>query len=162
MINPKIFKLNKKYIDEINDNASDIILHPEYQKNKEYIQHGKVSIYEHCIMVTIQCLKIADIFNLNFFERRKLIRAALLHDYFKYDWHNYAKENGLNKLHGIYHPGYAAENAKKDFNIDKIEENCIRSHMWPLGFEFPKSKAAWILFMSDKISALSETITMRK
>ena len=37
-------------------------------------------------------------------SRRELIRGALLHDYFLYDWHIPDKENP-HKLHGFYHPG---------------------------------------------------------
>lgn len=147
-------KLESKYLKQIEEYAGDILYSDEYQKNRDYIQHGATSIYEHCIYVTCECLKIAENKNV---DKKQLVRAGLLHDYFKYDWHIYGKKNGLHKLHGIYHPSYAAENAKKDFDITKKEENAIRSHMWPLGFDFPHSKEAWILFLADKNCALKET-----
>lgn len=148
--------INPKYLDEIEEYALDIINFEDFIKQKEYIQHGSTSVYEHCILVTCKALEIADQkkFSIN---RKKLCRAALLHDYFKYDWHIYGKTHSITKLHGFYHPSYAAENAKKDFNIDDLEENAIRSHMWPLGFAFPHSKEAWILTMADKNCALFET-----
>ena len=148
--------INIKYLREIEEYGSDIINSEEYQKQKQCTQHGNTSVYKHCILVTSKCLEMAD-HNKSLINRRKLCRAALLHDYFKYDWHDYGKQNGLKKLHGIYHPIYAAENAKKEFNISDLEENAIRSHMWPLGFAFPHSKEAWILFWADKNCAFKET-----
>lgn len=154
-------KLNPIYLKQVEEYGLDILEHKEYLKNKEYIQHGKVSIYEHCVMVATIALEIAN--NTKpLVNKEKLCRAALLHDYFKYDWHKYAKENGIHKLHGFYHPRYAAINAKKDFNISKLESDAIKSHMWPLGFDFPNSKEAWILFLADKKCALKETVLMRK
>ena len=146
---------NSQYLQQIEEYASDIINDERYLMHKKYIQHGSTSIYKHCIMVTCRCLQVAS--KKNDIDKKRLVRASLLHDYFKYDWHIYARENGLHKLHGIYHPTYAAENAIKDFNISKLEENAIRAHMWPLGFAFPKSKEAWILFWADKYCALNET-----
>ena len=148
--------INPKYLEQIEEYGQDIINSEEYQKQKEFMQHGSTSVYAHCIFVASKCMEMADSLNRKV-DKKQLCRAALLHDYFKYDWHEYGKENGLHKLHGIYHPTYAAENAINDFGISTKEENAIRSHMWPLGFAFPHSKEAWILFMADKNCALLET-----
>ena len=153
--------LNPRYLHMIEKYGQDILQYDDFLKNKEYFQHGKVSIYNHCIMVTCIALEIAEK-SKHLINTKALCRSALLHDYFKYDWHNYAKENGIHKLHGFYHPRIAAENAKKDFNISPLEENIIKSHMWPLGFDFPASKEAWILLLADKKCALKETLLMRK
>lgn len=149
--------LNPKYLKQIEKLASDIINNEEYLKQKDYIQHGNTSIYDHCIIVTCKCLEIVENRKLDV-DVKKLVRAALLHDYFKYDWHHYSKKNKLHKLHGYYHPTYASENASKDFGISKLEENAIKSHMFPLGFDFPHSKEAWILTIADKSCALKETL----
>lgn len=153
--------LNQNYLSELELYASDILNYKDYLKHKEYMQHGCVSVYEHCIFVACKALEIVDTHNLSI-DRKQLIRAALLHDYFKYDWHSYAKENGMHRLHGVHHPRIAAENANKDFSITKLEDNAIRSHMWPLGSAFPKSLEAWVIFFADKNCATIETITMRK
>lgn len=149
--------LNHKYLKQIEEIGFDIINNEEYLKQKEFIQHGNTSIFDHCITVTCKCLQIVEKgkYNVNI---NKLVRAALLHDYFKYDWHAYAKNNGIHKLHGFYHPGYAAKNASREFNVSKLEENAIKAHMFPLGFAFPRSKEAWILTMADKSCALKETL----
>ena len=149
--------LNQKYLKQIEEIGFDIINNEEYLKQKNYIQHGKTSIFEHCITVTCKCLEIVEKgkYSVN---TNKLVRAALLHDYFKYDWHIYAKINGIHKLHGFYHPNYAAENASKEFEITELEKNAIKAHMFPLGFTFPRSKEAWILTTADKSCALKETL----
>lgn len=148
--------LNRKYLKEIEDSCFDIINNDNYQKIKKYKQHGEVSVYEHSIMVACRCLEIADRIKKSI-NRKELIKAALLHDYFCYDWH-VDKDKSGGKKHAYRHPFIAAENAKKEFGLSKKEENAILSHMWPLGKKsFPKSLEAWILFQADKDSAFKET-----
>lgn len=153
--------LNPKYLKELEGYASDILGFEDYLKHKKYLQHGTVSVYEHCISVACKSLEWADK-NKHSLDRRQLTRAALLHDYFKYDWHTYAKENKMHKLHGLHHPRIAAEYAENDFKTTKLEDNAIRAHMWPLGSAFPKSLEAWIIFFADKNCAFKEALTMRK
>lgn len=148
--------LNREYLKEIEDTCFEILNNENYQKTKNYMQHGSVSVYEHSIRVAYRCLKLAD-------ERKKpisrksLIKAALLHDYFCNDWHIDKEKSGGTK-HAYRHPSIAADNAKKEFGLTEKEENAIKSHMWPLGREsLPKSKEAWILFEADKDSAFKET-----
>ena len=147
--------LNRRYLKEIENTCPEILNSEKYLINKKYMQHGDVSIFEHCILVTCRCLELADRSKKKI-DRRKLIKAALLHDYFLYDWH-VDKDKSGGKKHSYRHPHIAADNAKRDFGLDDVEENAIRSHMWPLGNSFPKSKEAWILFEADKDSAFKET-----
>ena len=44
-------------------------------------------------------------------DKGSLVRGALLHDYFLYDWHQPHKEYGL---HGFTHPSTALRNAVQD------------------------------------------------
>lgn len=149
-------KLNKKHLKEIEETALEILDSDLYQKTKKYMQHGDVSVYEHSIMVCCRCLHYADKAK-NEVDRKLLIKAALLHDYFCYDWH-IDKDKSGGKKHAWRHPSIAAENALKDFGLTKKEENAIRSHMWPLGKDsLPKTKEAWILLVADKDSAFKET-----
>ena len=54
-------------------------------------------------------LKLAEFFHLKVNEKA-LIRGALLHDYFLYDWH--IKRKG-HHFHGFTHPATALRNAEK-------------------------------------------------
>ena len=62
-----------------------------YTATRRCIQHGKVSVYAHCVSVADTACVLAETLHLRVNERA-LIRGALLHDYFLYDWHN--KANG--------------------------------------------------------------------
>lgn len=56
------------------------------QKEKGYIQHGRFSVYAHSFLVASLCVYIAEKLRLKL-DTRSLVRGALLHDYFLYDWH---------------------------------------------------------------------------
>lgn len=65
-------------------------------------QHGAVTTFAHSIRVACLAVWMAD--RLRLWRRvdlRSLIRAALLHDYFLYDWHDW--DNGEHRLHGFTH-----------------------------------------------------------
>ena len=61
---------------------------------KSYIQHGSTSVYEHSVKVAYTSLYFARRFRLNI-DEKSLIRGALLHDYFLYDWHEKVKVIGF-------------------------------------------------------------------
>ena len=56
-----------------------------YTATRRCIQHGKVSVYAHCVSVADTACVLAETLHLRVNERA-LIRGALLHDYFLYDW----------------------------------------------------------------------------
>ena len=85
---------------------------------------------------------------------RALIRGALLHDYFLYDWHEADKSH---RFHGFIHAGRALLNAEKDFELSDIERNMIKSHMFPLNPVLPRYRESVILCVADKICAARET-----
>jgi uncharacterized protein len=132
--------------------AAPILEHEVFCKSKDFIQHGAVSIYEHSLSVAISSYKIAC--SLKIRDRASIIRSALLHDFFLYDWHD-----DWNLSHGFTHPAAAAKNARLYFNISDKEYACIRSHMWPFTlFHAPRSLAGWIICLADKSCSLTETI----
>ena len=79
-----------------------------YTATRRCIQHGKVSVYAHCVSVADTACILAETLHVHVNERA-LIRGALLHDYFLYDWHD--KANG-HHWHGFTHPGTALHNAR--------------------------------------------------
>lgn len=131
----------------------DIITKDIYLKQKEFVSHGKTNLYEHQIMVCYECYKYLK-------KKQKmdldLIYAALLHDFYLYDWHD-IKKYPRKRLHGFHHPKTAVKNAVKEFNISKRCQSMIKSHMFPLTlFHFPKSKSAFILSIKDKAVSRKE------
>jgi uncharacterized protein len=134
--------------------GGDIMFSQGMLSETAFIQHGTVSVYAHCIGVAIMCLVIADRLRMNV-DRRSLVRGALLHDYFLYDWHELSLAN---TIHGYTHPGYALREAEKDFDLTKTERDMIIHHMFPLTLVPPFTPEGWILMIADKICALGETI----
>ena len=124
-----------------------------------YFQHGTTTVLKHCRNVAYYSLLIAkkldERFNISF-NYNNLIIGAFLHDLFLYDWHEKDKSH---RMHGFTHAKTALNNAKRDFKINKTEEDMIYSHMFPLNlFRFPKTKEGKILCLADKICAVYETM----
>ena len=137
--------------------GKDILEHERMLLEKKFIQHGDYSVYEHSISVAVYCRRIVYYFNIDV-DIRSLVRGALLHDYFLYDWHIYNPEN---RGHATRHAGRALKNALEDFELNDIEKNMIYCHMFPVNIRIPKYKESWILCMADKLSATYETVVPR-
>lgn len=142
--------------------VKDIIHNDTYQTLRAYKQHGAITVYEHSIHVAYACYMHRKKHPKKKLRYEALVRAAMLHDYFLYDWH--APKKGIRHgLHGFTHPAQAASNAKRDFNISDFEAKIIRSHMFPLNFHRPPtSREAWLLTLFDKKISFIETLYMRK
>lgn len=131
-------------------------------KMKNYVAHGRISVYEHSLNVAKCAYYLNSRFKMRAQEKRLLV-AAMLHDFYLYDWHDAPANKNIFKMHGFTHPIVASENAKKIFGIDEETQKIIQSHMWPLTMlHWPSSKEAWILTTADKIVALDETLFKRK
>lgn len=122
--------------------------------SRKFIQHGNTSVYEHSIRVAYYSLLVAEFFHLCT-HREELVRGALLHDYFLYDWHEKDKSHNL---HGFRHPFTALRNAKADYILTKREQNIILRHMFPLVPIPPVCVEGWIVCMVDKGCSLYETM----
>ena len=125
-----------------------------------FIQHGDVSVYAHVTSVALQSCRIADALARHGIEvdRPSLVRGALLHDYFLYDWH---VPDPSHRLHGFTHPYAALRNAEHDFRLTPRERNIIVRHMFPLTPIPPACREAWIVCLADKVCALRETLATR-
>ena len=121
---------------------------------KKFMQHGNFSVYRHSINVAILSLNITNKFNLRI-AYASLVRGALLHDYFLYDWHTH---KDFPFSHGFTHPFIALKNATEDFSLTSCEKDIIVHHMFPLVPLPPLTPEGWIVCISDKICAFYETI----
>ncbi len=145
---------------QIEEDASDILNSRNFHRTREHIQHGNMTVNEHVLNVARCSLELRDRLHIRC-SRRELVRGALLHDYFLYDWHIPDKKNP-HKLHGFYHPGIALRNASKEYKLTDREKDIIRNHMWPLTVVPPRCREAWIVTTADKWCSLMETLHMRK
>lgn len=137
--------------------GADILKSSNMQKEKKFMQHGKVSVYSHSVKVAVLSLFLAELFRVKV-NRDAMMRGALLHDYFLYDWH---EKDASHKWHGFSHAQTALKNARKDFELGEIEQDVIQKHMFPLNLKPPKYKESVLVCVADKISALDETIRRR-
>ena len=147
-------KLDHKELDKFFLILRDIASNSRFPECENFIQHGNTTVKKHCIRVAATAYFIALKLGIRVNER-ELIRGALLHDYFMYDWHNRHFHNGM---HGFTHPRTALKEALKDFTLSSREQNMILRHMFPLTPCPPKYREGWILCLADKICAANETI----
>ncbi|MCL1902915.1 MAG: HD family phosphohydrolase [Oscillospiraceae bacterium] len=146
-----------KHIMSYKDDITEILDAPEMLKAKEYVQHGDVSVYSHSVAVAEYSCRFARKMRIKV-DFRSLIRGALLHDFFLYDWHD-----DWDKLHGFKHPKIALKNADSQFSLNKKERNIIRKHMWPMTLiNIPTCKEAWLVCFIDKYCSLLETFKIFK
>ena len=143
----------------------DIIKSGGFQKSADFTQHGSISVMRHSLDVAKTAVALSRKLHLNVSER-DLVRGALLHDYFGYDWHG--KKVGLYeilhfyKMHGFTHPGQALKNAERDFSLTHKQRDIIKKHMWPLTIVPPACKEAWVVTIADKYCSLLETVHLHK
>ena len=144
-------------IRKIGELGADVLASPRMQALRGFIQHGRVTRYEHCLSVCYIALRLAQRMNIRV-DERSIVRGALLHDYFLYDWHD--PEN-LRLLHGFTHPGEALRSALEEFELNAIERDVIHRHMFPLTPVPPHCREALLVSIADKVSAVLETFGVR-
>lgn len=149
----KLSKIDKDILQLVFDYGDDIIKTENYTTMEEYVQHGAVSVRRHSVSVAYASVRLARKLGVSC-DEKLLVRGALLHDYFLYDWH---EKSDWHKLHGFRHANIALQNAVKDFELGRIEQEIIKKHMWPLTVVPPKCREAWLVVMADKYCSLLET-----
>lgn len=132
---------------------ADMKRNSRLNKLGSYTQHGDTSCLLHSVAVAYYSVRAAERLGISI-DKKALIRGALLHDYFLYDWHDKKPER---RIHGFTHPKTAYKNADCDFNLSRLEEDIIKKHMFPLTPIPPVHKESVIVCLVDKICSLYET-----
>ncbi len=128
-----------------------------FGEEKSCIQHGTATVYDHSISVAEKSLSLAEKFRAPV-NTTELVRGALLHDYFLYDWH---VKKDRPKWHGFTHPSTALKNAETDYALSAKEKDIIARHMFPLTPVPPRYKESWIVCLADKRCAAEEYFSYR-
>lgn len=139
-----INKLDSDYINLV----KDIIYNKKFLKLQNCKHHG-ISRYEHSIKVSYNAYKFAKKYNLNF---ESVAIGGLLHDFF--DDENYNLKQKF--ISYFNHPNKAVLNACNTFNVNELEQDIIKSHMFPASLKIPKYKESWLVSLFDKKVALNE------
>ena len=120
-----------------------------------YIQHGNTTTFTHSLMVAYYSYELALYLPFDY-DIASIVRGAMLHDFYLYDWHVPDKSH---RFHGLIHADFALRNARRHFKLNQIEEDIILKHMWPLTFrKIPRYKEAFLVNFIDKICSLGETL----
>lgn len=123
---------------------------------KEYTQHGRTDCLLHSISVAYYSYATAKFLHLKLNEK-SLVKGALLHDFFLYDWHD---PDILHQLHGFKHPFTALKNARINWVLNEIESDIIVKHMFPLIPIPPKYRESFLVCMVDKVCSVSELFSL--
>lgn len=126
-----------------------ILDNPEFKKLEEIKHHG-ISRLDHCIRVAYYSYLVTKFLRLNFVETAQ---AALLHDFFTDEVKD---KNMIERL--IKHPYTALNNAKKYYHLSLMQEDIIKTHMFPVTIIPPKFLESWIVDIVDDFSAIYERI----
>lgn len=143
--------------------GENILYHEIFLSTKKYIHHSNISCLEHSIHVSFVAFNLANRLPLNL-NYESIIKGALLHDFYLYDWHtnNLSRKKKGFQRHGFSHPSISYLNASRYFSISSLEENIIKSHMWPLTFKsYPKNKEAILIMLVDKYCSILETLSKK-
>ena len=152
--------------DEFQPMIQDILDNPAFCELRKYAHHGpNNSVYDHSLATARMAYALGKRLALSENEIRSLCRAALLHDFFGYDWHedwykSYVRQyHGMRRLthmHAFVHGQIAARRARLYFDLTKEQCDAIASHMFPLATSLPRSRQAWLLTLADKLVASKE------
>lgn len=134
-------------MNEFYEIVNEYITHPKVLEMKNYIHHG-INRYDHSFTVAYYTYKVTKKLNLNY---KSATKAAMLHDFFLGEVKH---RNSYCRI--LVHPFYAVKNAKKYFNINKMEEDIIKHHMFPITPIPPLSIEGWIVDMCDNIASIKE------
>lgn len=136
---------------EIDNIIKDILENEEFQKLK-YENHHGITRYEHVYRVTKKTYDICKFFKMK--KIKETTRAALLHDfYLDSQLSEYNSAEKLNK-----HANKALENSLKYFKLSKLQQDIIKSHMFPCNLTIPKYKESWLVTLVDKNVAAYEML----
>ncbi|MFI3329388.1 MAG: HD domain-containing protein [bacterium] len=148
----KVTEEQNKYFAEI---ADDIVNHVEYQKLKNFTHHLCMTRYEHCMHVAYRAY-LKALKSKKQLDLRSLIRGALLHDFYFY------QREEAPKMHLQSHPMLSVNNAKEYFELNELEIDIMKSHMWPVNSTMPKYKESRIVNKADKVSSMTEVVKIKK
>lgn len=145
--------------------TEDILNHPLFLALRETSHHGgENSLYAHSVDTAKCACRLARAFHMPEERVRAVTRAALLHDFFGYDWQSerhrrymrrYSGWKRLGHMHAFIHGAHAAHRAGRLFDLDQRQRSAIASHMFPLA-PWPRSSEAWVLTLADKLVASRE------
>lgn len=115
-----------------------------------FIQHYCFTRLRHSLDVAYYSFFVSRLFG---WDSKSAARAGLLHDLFLYDRHAVEYDG---KGHLRHHPIIALENARRICELNEVEEDIIKKHMWLITLCPPRYKEGFVVTFVDKYCALRE------
>lgn len=137
-------------VTEFYANIEALLENDQVQKLGEFIQHRCFTRLQHSLDVAYYSFFVSKLFG---WDSKSAARAGLLHDLFLYDRH---AEDYTGRRHLRRHPMIALENAREICELNKVEEDIIRKHMWLITLRPPRYKESFVVTFVDKYCALRE------
>jgi len=138
---------------EFRNTAMPLLEHPDVVKLSMYEHHRGKTRLRH----------VEEVAYISFLWGKRLsldcdsiIRGALLHDLFFYDW---LREGP--RLHGFRHPNIALRNARQITHLSKMEEDIIKRHMWPLTIVPPRYAESLVVCLVDTFCSSKDYLTVK-
>lgn len=153
-----LMSLTHRELEQLKNHLRPLLAHPKVQEMNHYMQHGQTSCLTHCLTVTYYSYLFAKRLSLPI-DETSLVRGALLHDFFLYDWHD---KQAHKRWHGFRHPNIALNHAQYYFDLTPKEMDMIKHHMWPLTPVPPLCLEGWLITLMDKWCSLLETFHCAK
>lgn len=146
----KFREFRSEAVTEFYSHIDSLLENEQVQKLDNYIQHYCYTRLKHSLDVAYYSFMITRFFG---WDSRSTARAGLLHDLFLYDWRD---ESYTGKHHATRHPVIALENARQICDLNKVEEDIIRKHMWLITPIPPRYKEGFVVTFVDKFCATRE------
>ena len=144
-----------KFIDEFVAITGDLLSDELVKSMKSYRHHGDITTHYHSVYVSYNVMKVCEKMSVE--NTREIVRAALLHDFYLYEWYTEKHEEN----HIYYHPKQSVKNIEEHFGkLTPVQKNMILSHMFPTCVELPKYRGSWILTLTDKRCATADYIKL--
>ena len=122
--------MTKKSKEEFNSIIQDIEEINKFNKLNTQLHHG-ITRYDHVKRVAKWTYKICRLFNMK--KTVETTRAALLHDFYL---DSDLEGNSVSRLGK--HPEIALTNSLKYYDLDEVQQDIIKSHMFPCNLTIPK------------------------
>ena len=132
---------------------SGILNNDEFMK-LDTIKHHGITRLDHSLRVAYYSYKVCKLLGLDYIQ---VTEAALLHDFFTDEVQD---KNMIIRL--IKHPTIALNNSLKYYRLSPMQEDIIKTHMFPVTIIPPKYLESWIVDLIDDISAVYERVVCTK
>jgi len=127
---------------------------PEVAKLSQYGHHRGKTRLEHVKEVAYLSFLWGKQLSL---DGEAIVRGALLHDLFYYDWLYEGP-----RLHGFRHHNIALKNARQITRLSKKEEDIIKKHMWPLTVVPPRYVESLVVSLVDTFCSARDYLKVKR